>query len=510
VQTFNRRRFIGSASFMATAYAADLSFLAQLGHAAASNTTINPDEVLFGPETGRLLRLLRNTSREECIPAFTREVKSGLSYQQFLTVLFLAAVENGDPHQIAQVYGAHRISSDARVEERLLPLFWVLNRIKRETETGGAMKPALKPFRGQLPNPTQAAGSFRDAMLRSDRDEAERAALAMARDGGARRVLLQLWEFAPRNVAGNLGHPAIALANSVRALDAMGWQHAEVALRYVTTYIASYQGDNSYVPNLERTKQTLSRLPPGWAGAAGDEVATLEVFKLLRTGDATKSCDLICSQLLSQKVSAGAIWDAISLAAADAVARHRTGGNMLGAQIHAVTTTNALRFGFNLTDDPEVKLINLLQASGVLCDFYVAHVNKQGDLREVSLLDLRDFTGKPGTVADLFDSLPVKSREYSQKTSEERAPSDQACQRAFDLLRSADNQASFMKTARSFLCVKASLDPHDIKYPAAVFEDVGLVNAAWRPYVLASSVHALHGGKSSNTEVLVQVRDALR
>jgi hypothetical protein len=142
MQSINRRRFISTSSVVASACAADLSFLAALGHSAASDTRIKPDEVIFGPETDRLLRLLRTTTREECVPAFAREVKAGLSYRQFLTVLFLAAVENGDPHQVAQVYGAHRISMDARVEERLLPLFWVLNRVKQESEVGAATKRA--------------------------------------------------------------------------------------------------------------------------------------------------------------------------------------------------------------------------------------------------------------------------------------------------------------------------------------------------------------------------------
>lgn len=44
--------------------------------------------------------------------------------------------------------------------------------------------------------------------------------------------------------------------------------------------------------------------------------------------------------------------------------------------------------------------------------------------------------------------------------------------------------------ARSYLCIKASLDPHDIKYPAAAFEDASLASAEWRPYLLAASVHA--------------------
>jgi hypothetical protein len=81
---------------------------------------------------------------------------------------------------------------------------------------------------------------------------------------------------------------------------------------------------------------------------------------------------------------------------------------------------------------------------------------------------------------------------------------------AFTLLSDHANERSFLRTARSLLCVKASLDPHDIKYPAAAFEDAALVSREWRPYLLASSVHALHGTKSEDTLVLVQAREALK
>jgi hypothetical protein len=375
---------------------------------------------------------------------------------------------------------------------------------------GAATKPALKPFTGPLPGSDRAAAILREALLKSDPVEAERAALALARDRGARQVMHRLWEFAPRNVGGNLGHPAIALANSLRALEAMGWQHATVALRYVTRYIGGYEGDKTYAPNLERVHLTLSRLPVDWSRADSDRTATIELYKLLRSGSAGASCDLICSQLLSRKVKAGGVWDAISLAAADSVFRHKIGGGMLGGQIHAVTTTNALRYGFDLVADPQMKLINLLQAAGVIGDFYVGHVGKAGDLRDESLLDLKSVAGKPaGTLRDVFKLLPFKARDYFEPKPGERAASDQACRMAFELFGDDNTQAAFMQTARSFLCVKASMDPHDIKFPAAAFEDAALVSPEWRPYLLASSVHALHGTRSHDTAVLVQVREAL-
>src|SRR5687768_4581580 len=59
MQSIPRRNFLRASAALATACAADLSFLAPLGHAAASDTLISPNEVVFGPETDRLLRLIR-------------------------------------------------------------------------------------------------------------------------------------------------------------------------------------------------------------------------------------------------------------------------------------------------------------------------------------------------------------------------------------------------------------------------------------------------------------------
>lgn len=511
MQSLSRRRFVTTSSLIAASCAGDLSFLAPLGHAAASDTAVKASEVIFGAETDRLLQLLRSSSRDQCVPAFVKEIRNGLSYGQFVTVLFLAAVENGDPHQMAQVYGAHRISSDVRIEERLLPLFWALNRIKQETEAGAPGNSAIKPFKGALPDADKAAAIFREALLKRDADEAERAALALARDRGAQQVMRRLWEFAPRNLGGNLGHPAIALANGMRALEVMGWQHAEVGLRYVTRYIAGYDGDKTYARNVERVKRTVAGLPSDWASAAGNNEATVTLFKLLHDGKADDACEMICAELLSRKMKAGAAWDAISLSAADSVFRHKIGGGMLGGQIHAVTTANALRYGFDLVDDPETKLINLLQAAGVICDFYVRHVSREGNLRDIALLDLTRTNFRPvSQMREVFELLPFKAKEHFEPKPGERDASDEACRQSFGLLQEEPNQVAFMQMARSFLCLKASLDPHDIKFPAAIFENAGKVSTKWRPFILAASVHSLHGAKSPDTGVLVQVREAIK
>ena len=503
----NRRKFLAASAGVTAACAGDLGFLNFLSRSAASDTSINPNEIVYGPEMDRLVGLIRKTPKERCIQVFADELKSGLSYQQFLGALFLAGLETRDPHQVAQVYAAHRTSHEAPVEERLLPLFWVLDRIKQEHEFGAVpAKAELKAAKIQAP--ANAAERLREALLKSDKEGAQEAAMALAQIHGPRHVMERLWEFAGRNLGGNLGHVAIALANSMRTLDTMGWQHADLGLKYVAGYVAGYEGDKTYAENLELSRQ--AKLPKDWTNAHGDRVATLDLYNVLREGNASGAAELAYQQLTRGKIKAAAVWDAISLAAADSIFRFRTGGEVIGGvQVHAVTTTNALRFGFELSSEPQTKLLLLLQAAGVTADFFVGRSKREGNLRNLNVIELRRSEGRQPKIEQVFAGLPRKAVGYNQQSPSEREASDAACRMAFDFMSSPAAQAEFMRTARGFLCRKASLDPHDVKFPAAMFEDAGRVSAEWRPYLLASSVHALHGEKSADSKSLTKVREAL-
>jgi hypothetical protein len=59
------------------------------------------------------------------------------------------------------------------------------------------------------------------------------------------------------------------------------------------------------------------------------------------------------------------------------------------------------------------------------------------------------------------------------------------------------------------LPVKSPGDPHDIKYPVAVFEDLDLVSAAWRSHVLAASVFSFWGSDRADNARMEQVREAV-
>ncbi len=129
----------------------------------------------------------------------------------------------------------------------------------------------------------------------------------------------------------------------------------------------------------------------------------------------------------------------------------------------------------------------------------------------MNLLDLQtDGVKASASVADVFAMLPNKTKEPSSADAGAyRKLSDDACRMSFGLSRTSATQAAFKQAARSLLCVKATGNPHDLKYPVAAFEDTALASPEWRPYLLASSVHALHGIASADSTALLQAKKAL-
>jgi hypothetical protein len=191
--------------------------------------------------------------------------------------------------------------------------------------------------------------------------------------------------------------------------------------------------------------------------------------------------------------------------------RYRTGGNPIGGVlVHAVTATDALRFGFTCTGDDRARLLMMLQAVATLDETFIAPAQREGQLRELNLLELPAEPVDPRIeLAGVFQLLPRKEFLYEQKTSEERWGSDQACAAAFTLLQKVENVKPFLQTARGLMCAKATVDPHDMKYPAAAFDDALMASPEWVPYLLASTVHALHGPQSKDSAALSQAREAL-
>jgi hypothetical protein len=120
-------------------------------------------------------------------------------------------------------------------------------------------------------------------------------------------------------------------------------------------------------------------------------------------------------------------------------------------------------------------------------------------------------------IADVFSSLPPHAYLYDDKTGQgvghhlpNKATRAEPARKIFALLSDNPDAATFYThAARSWLCMKASVDAHEYKLPAALFEDYHLTSAAWRPRLLAASVHWLHGKQSQDSLIMQQARDAL-
>jgi hypothetical protein len=143
-----------------------------------------------------------------------------------------------------------------------------------------------------------------------------------------------------------------------------------------------------------------------------------------------------------------------------------------------------------------------------LCDIFVVPAQQEKLLRPLNLLELPP-PGEPAQLGQVFELLPFKASFSEQKSTDERAASDRACRLALSLVGDDAGARSFQQSARSLLCRKATTNPHDFKYLAAAFEDASRANPHWRPYLLASSVHALHGTQSDDTPALKAVRERL-
>jgi hypothetical protein len=67
-----------------------------------------------------------------------------------------------------------------------------------------------------------------------------------------------------------------------------------------------------------------------------------------------------------------------------------------------------------------------------------------------------------------------------------------------------------LRAASRLMPVKSSGDPHDIKFPVAIFEDLDLVSADWRPHLMAAAAFSFWGSERTDLPVMQQVRDAVK
>jgi hypothetical protein len=213
-------------------------------------------------------------------------------------------------------------------------------------------------------------------------------------------------------------------------------------------------------------------------------------------------CDVAVEQLVNGKARASAIWDAVHLAAGELMlgARfpvERTQRN--GDALHANTAANALHYCYRTSTSPETRLLLTLQA--------VAWMQKYRQLiHGRKLLDgALDITRLDAAAAP--ESLPAATDEILATRT---ANPSQAARLAYAVGQRTGGADYLMHTARGLLPLKASGDPHDIKFPVAICEDLDLISPAWRPHLLAAATYSFWGTDRPDNPVMQQVREAVK
>lgn len=321
---------------------------------------VTPELFRFHPDIEPLVQLIERTPRDRCAEMAVDQLRNGVSYRQLLGALFLAGVRNVNPrppgfalHCVFVIHSAHLISMEAPPDSRLLPLFYALDNFKTAQARDAGQQGGdyvMRPIRGALPSAEKAASELVAALETWDGERAERAATAMARHGLASDAFAVLWRYGARDYR-NIGHKAIYVANAQRTLQTIGWQHAEPVLRSLVQSLADFGpeqrvngyafDDQCYGVNLKLVKDSFAKLPSLWT--SDDAAETLAVLETIRKAKPQEACAGISSRLVQGKTNAGAVWDAVHLAAAEL--RMRTVNNAI-VGLHAVSSANALHHLF--------------------------------------------------------------------------------------------------------------------------------------------------------------------
>lgn len=477
-----------------------------------------PEKIRFGPDLEPIVRLMEETPREDCVRVLVSELRRGLPYRKFLAASLFAGIRRArSNHEVYKIHAMHQVGMDVLAAERLLPLFWGLNVFKQHQEDFSAT--TMNQWRRPLPSAEKAAAQFQDGIQNADQEQAESAIIALARGQGARPTMEQLWQHGCRN-GGAGGHMAICLANCFRALETIGWEEAEPALRFVVQdwFALNYvKPDRFHQPNRARVDENLGYLPRDWAGHRAEKSATIELLVQIREGDGEKA-SLLAVQQLRRGIAAQAIWDAVHLATAELLVRHKDGWGLASRPLHSNTSTNALHYAFRTATAPATRLLVLLQAVAWATD-KTGGDRSGGGLRDLSITELPAIelpASSEDAITEIFAQLPARHYRWDKKEGAvlsygKRADADEACRKVFVLTRDRpDAVPLFLQTARSWLCRKASNDSHEYKFLAAILEDAGWVSREWRPHLLAAAVHYFHGEQSPDNPVIQQTREALR
>jgi hypothetical protein len=507
MSTTTRRTFLQSTAAGAAATWGELGFLRRLEPVSADDAQLRSSVVQLRPEIEPLVRVLEESPRDRVLEQVADRIRRGSSYREVLAALLLAGVRNIQPrpavgfkfHAVLVVNSAHLASMSSPDSDRWLPIFWAIDEFKasqaRDVQEGNWTMPAVKD--SALPAADKAKQAFVEAMARWDEEAADAAIASLARGQGASDIFELFARFGVRDFR-SIGHKAIFVANSWRTLQCIGWQHAEPVLRSLAYALLNHQNEpnpasSDLVPdrpgrqNIER----LRRIRAGWTAGKIDDGATRSLIATLRTASDDEACEKVV-ELLNAGVAAPSVYDALLVASGELLMRQPG-----IVSLHAVTSTNALRYIFETSGNDETRRLVLLQNAAFLPLFREA-MRGRGKVSDERLEDLQ--------AADVQLSPPELIGEIFRDVSGNGAA---AARKTLAYLRAGHSAKDLIDAARRLVFLKGN-DSHDYKFSSAVLEDYYHATPRWRDLFLAASTFHLNGAGEPDNKLVTRIRDAFR
>jgi hypothetical protein len=501
-----RRRFLQAAGLGGTLLGLDGLVRGGLRPVSAAEARLDPKRVRLDPGIEPLVQLLEETPRERLLEEVAGRVRKGLPYRDLLAALLLAGVRNVQPrpnvgfkfHAVLVVNSAHLASLASPDAERWLPIFWALDYFKsaqaaNDAESGWKLGTVDE---ARVPPARKARQAFTDAMDNWDEPAADVAAAALARTAGAVEAFELFCRYGGRDFR-DIGHKAIYVSNAWRTLQCIGWHHAEPVLRSLAYALLRHEGDSpskrdapADVPG-RHNRGRAARLKPEWQEGKPSAEATADLLAVLREADPEAACDKVVD-LLNGGAGVQSAWDALQLGAGELLMRQPG-----IVALHAVTTTNALRYAFATSGQEETRRWLLLQNAAFLTLFREAMKGRGGlgDGRVDRLEPAPLESGGAEAVAEIFRDVSGDRAAAARKVLAYRA--------------AGGDPAALMGAARLLVFFKGN-DAHDYKFSSAVLEDYAHVSPAWRDRYLAASVFSLRGSGAPDSPVARRTRAALK
>ena len=505
--SIGRRRFLQAASSGALFGLGDFGFMRHVPRVSAAELRLAPGVVQLNAEIEPLVRLIEETPREDLIERIVQRIRGGASYREVLAALFLAGVRNVEPrpsvgfkfHSVLVVNSAHLASMASPDSERWLPILWALDYFKsaqaRDVREGNwTMAPVDE---SRVPSASEARRVFTDAMQRWDVEAADVAVAGLARTAGSQELFETFAGFGARDFR-SIGHKAIFVASAWRTLQCIGWQHSEPVLRSLAYALLNSEGQSNPAesdhPADRPWRENQSRVAEfrgDWLDGRADDGATAEMMETLRSATPDEACRHAI-ELINGGLAPQSVWDALLDGSGELMMR-KPGI----VALHAVTTTNAVRYAFESVGDPRTRQLLLLQNVAFVPMFRQAAIGRSGSLADLALDALEPL-------APDSEGHEAVAEVFSDASNDRMA----ASRKALALLDSGTPAEEIIGAARRLVFAKGN-DAHDYKFSSAVLEDFYHVSPKWRNRYLASAMFHLPGSGDRDNRLIDRARAAL-